>query len=74
MEEFVVSTWPLLKPFFHPAHVPEEPAAGAAEPEQEQDPHEELTAEEAELAADDLVTPGTGTVEELDTEEVRAER
>ena len=87
MEEFVVSTWPLLKPFFHPLHVPGEegqpPAETDSAPQQQQQQQEteeeeelaegeELTAEElaaAEVDAGDLVTPGTGTVEELDRHE-----
>ena len=63
MDEFVVSTWPLLKPFFHPTH---EPAATPA-PAQDQEP-QELAAGEADPA--DLVTPGTGAAEEADREQV----
>ncbi|KAF0305866.1 Glucosidase 2 subunit beta [Amphibalanus amphitrite] len=81
MEEFVVSTWPLLKPFFHPLHVPEEggqptgaPAAAPDQQQQEVAEGEELTEEElaaGEVDAGDLVTPGAGTVQELDRDEVR---
>ena len=78
MDEFVVSTWPLLKPFFHPTHEPAEgvdqPAATPA-PAQDQEPQEQEELTEEELAAGevdpaDLVTPAPVTREEPEGDEV----